>query len=90
MKIMKIRRVGNSNVVSLPHELESYGFTPGTEVMVENLPNGEVRIIPADRVQMSVREVARKIVSENQEALSRLAIDEHEQAVESNTRTVAR
>jgi antitoxin component of MazEF toxin-antitoxin module len=85
MKIMKIRRVGNSNVVSLPHELESQGFTAGTMVMVHQLPTGEVRIVPADRVHMSIREVGRNIVDENREALDMLADyeREHDQPVAS-------
>ena len=40
MKIVKVRRVGNSNVVSLPHDLEASGYTPGTPVLIEELPGG--------------------------------------------------
>ncbi|HWD69679.1 MAG TPA: AbrB/MazE/SpoVT family DNA-binding domain-containing protein [Solirubrobacteraceae bacterium] len=35
-----MRRVGNSNVVSLPRELEASGYVPGTSVLVEELPDG--------------------------------------------------
>lgn len=51
MHIMKIRRVGNSNVVSLPHALEQLGYTAGTTVLVDVLPDGALRIVPTDRVR---------------------------------------
>jgi len=38
-----VRRVGNSNVVSIPRELEASGYTPGCSVLVEELPGGELR-----------------------------------------------
>ena len=37
MKVVKVRRVGNSNVVSIPRELEARGYAPGTSVLVEEL-----------------------------------------------------
>ncbi len=73
MKVVKIRRVGNSNVVSLPHELESRGFTAGTAVIIEELATGELRIIPASRVRELIREAGRKVIAEDQEALRILA-----------------
>lgn len=73
MKIMKIRRVGNSNVVSLPAGLERYGYTNGAEVVVEALPSGELRIIPAERVRDYIREAGRRIIDEDREALDILA-----------------
>ena len=88
MKIMKIRRVGNSNVVSLPHELERLGYTAGTSVVVEELPNGELRIVPSARVRELIREAARQVVAEDQEALSILAEYEHRQVVDSAGNTV--
>jgi len=35
MKMVKIRRVGNSNMVALPKDWEDDGFSPGTYVLVE-------------------------------------------------------
>ncbi len=46
MKIVKVRRVGNSNVVSIPREFEASGYTPGSSVLVEELPGGGLRILP--------------------------------------------
>jgi antitoxin component of MazEF toxin-antitoxin module len=69
MKVVKVRRVGNSNVVSLPRELEASGYVPGTSVLVEELPDGELRILPTERV----RGIAARVVSERTEALEILA-----------------
>ena len=30
MKIVKVRRVGNSNVISIPREFEASGYVPGS------------------------------------------------------------
>lgn len=73
MKIVKVRRVGNSNVVSIPREFEANGFAPGDSVLVEELPGGELRILPTDRVRERIRDIGRRIVDEHQEALQILA-----------------
>ncbi len=73
VKIVKVRRVGNSNVVSLPHELENRGFTPGTEVVVDDLPSGELRITLVAAVRDVVRHAARQSISEHRRALDLLA-----------------
>ena len=41
MKVVKVRRVGNSNVISIPKELEPQGYVPGASVLVEELPGGD-------------------------------------------------
>ncbi len=73
MKIMKVRRVGNSNVVSLPRELEASGYVPGTSVLVEELPEGGLRILPAELVRERVKQIAVRTVAERSEALEILA-----------------
>jgi antitoxin component of MazEF toxin-antitoxin module len=73
MKVVKVRRVGNSNVVSLPREFESSGYVPGASVLVEELPDGELRILPTDKVRERVRHIAARAVSEHEEALEILA-----------------
>jgi antitoxin component of MazEF toxin-antitoxin module len=69
MKIVKVRRVGNSNVVSIPREFEASGYTPGTSVLVEELADGELRILPAERVRERVRQIATRVVSEHPKAM---------------------
>ncbi len=73
MKIVKVRRVGNSNVVSIPREFEASGYTPGSSVLVEELADGELRILPTDRVRERVRKVAERVVNEHPEAMEILA-----------------
>lgn len=73
MKIVKVRRVGNSNVVSIPREFEASGYTPGASVLVEELPDGELRILPTDKVRQRVRQIADRVVSEHPEAIKILA-----------------
>lgn len=73
MKVVKVRRVGNSNVVSIPREFEASGYTPGAEVLVEELADGELRILPADRVRERVRQAADRVVREHPEAMDILA-----------------
>lgn len=84
MKVVKVRRVGNSNVVSLPRELEASGYTAGSSVLVEQLADGELRLLPAERVRERIRQTARRVVGEHPEALDILAsyeppedIDDH-------------
>jgi antitoxin component of MazEF toxin-antitoxin module len=73
MKIVKVRRVGNSNVVSIPREFEASGYVPGSSVLVEDLGDGELRILPTDRVRKRVRQIATRVVSEHPEAMEILA-----------------
>jgi len=72
MKVVKVRRVGNSNVVSLPRELETRGYAPGTSVLVEEL-EGELRIMPTDQVRDRIRGVGQRVVAQHAEALNILA-----------------
>ncbi len=76
MKIVKVRRVGNSNVVSIPRELEASGYTPGSSVLIEEFADGELRIIPTDRVRERIRQTARRVVTEHPKALEILANDQ--------------
>jgi antitoxin component of MazEF toxin-antitoxin module len=80
MKVVKVRRVGNSNVVSIPRELEGRGYAPGTSVLVEELEGGELRIMPTEQVRERIRSVGRRVVSEHGEALKILA--EHDPAAD--------
>jgi len=79
MKIIKVRRVGNSNVVSIPREFEDRGYTPGASVLVEELPCGGLRILPSEMVREQIRDIGRRVVSEHEEALRILADHEPEQ-----------
>ena len=73
MKIVKVRRVGNSNVVSIPREYEANGYTPGTSVLVEELPGGELRLLPTEKLREQIAQIGRRVVADHPEALRILA-----------------
>ncbi|HKP19643.1 MAG TPA: hypothetical protein VJT84_14300 [Gaiellaceae bacterium] len=73
MRIVKIRRVGNSNVVSIPREFEASGYTPGSSVLVEELPSGELRLLPTERLRERIRDTGKRVVAGHSEALRILA-----------------
>ena len=73
MRVVKVRRVCNSNVVSIPREFEASGYSPGASVLVEELEDGELRILPTDKVRERVRQIATQAVSEHSDALDILA-----------------
>src|SRR5260370_41061371 len=77
MKLNRIRRVGNSNVVSLPRELDAAGVAVGAQVVIQQLPSGEVRLLPAHRVRQMVRDYGRRVVAENRRGVQILA--DHDQ-----------
>ncbi len=73
MKVVKVRRVGNSNVVSIPREFEARGYAAGTSVLVEELEGGELRIIQTKQVRDRIRGIGQRVVDEHAEALQILA-----------------
>ena len=84
MKVVKVRRVGNSNVISLPKELEASGYTPGSSVLVEEQTDGGLRILPTEQVRARIRDIGRRVVAEHDEALQILA--DHDPDAEPPTR----
>jgi antitoxin component of MazEF toxin-antitoxin module len=73
MKVVKVRRVGNSNVISIPREFEARGYAPGSSVLVEELPGGELRIMSTEKVRERIQDIGRRVVAEHSEALQILA-----------------
>lgn len=73
MQIVKIRRVGNSNVVTLPHQLEAAGYTAGTSVVIEQTAEGHLLLMPVTSVRERIRAIGRQVVNEDREALALLA-----------------
>ena len=73
METVKVRRVGNSNVISLPRGFEDLGYVEGAEVVVESLPTGELLVVPAAKLRAHIRELGRQAIVQNREALDRLA-----------------
>lgn len=73
MKVVKVRRVGNSNVISIPREFEARGYAPGSSVLVEELPGGELRVMSTEKVSEHIRDIGQRLVAEHGEALEILA-----------------
>jgi len=69
MRVIRVRRVGKRGVISIPPELERIGFVDGARVVVQELPSGEVRVIPADRMQPMIREYGQRVVKKNRRSL---------------------
>ncbi|HLZ71894.1 MAG TPA: AbrB/MazE/SpoVT family DNA-binding domain-containing protein [Dehalococcoidia bacterium] len=88
MKIVKIRRVGNSNVITLPREFEELGFSAGDEVVLDRTADGGLHILPARPVQEDFQARARRVVAENREALDLLAAYDRGEQVRHDGSTV--
>ena len=73
IKILKIRRVGNSNMIAIPRDLEAAGYAPGTAVLVERLSDGTLHLLPVTSIRERIRAIGRQVVEENREALEILA-----------------
>ncbi len=73
MKVVKVRRVGNSNVISIPREFEELSYAPGSSVLVEELPGGELRVMPTEKVRERIGDIGERLVVEHGEALEILA-----------------
>lgn len=73
MKVVKVRRVGNSNVISIPREFEANGYVPGASVLVEELPGGELRIVSTEKVREHIRSIGERVVADHAQALQILA-----------------
>jgi hypothetical protein len=78
MRLMKIRKVGHSNVVSIPHEHESLGFTADVPVLVTALPSGELRVLPASRLRQMIRDYGRRVIAEDRAALQ--ILEDHDRS----------
>ncbi len=73
MNTVKIRRVGNSNVVSLPRGLEKLGFVEGAAVAVVPLRTGHVMLVPSAQLDAFIDEVGQQVLERNRDALDKLA-----------------
>lgn len=67
MKLVKVRRAGNSLAVTIPR---GYGFAEGDDVIVDRLPEGGLQILPVAQLQELLRRHADALVKEDREALA--------------------
>lgn len=73
MNTVKVRRVGNSNVVSLPRDLEKLGFVEGAAVAVVPLRTGQVMLVPSEQLDAFIDEIGQQVLERNRGALDKLA-----------------
>jgi len=73
MKLLKIRRIGHSNMVALPKDWEGDGFAPGAYVLVERDRTGEIRMLRAGCIASRVDALADEMIEKHAEALRTLA-----------------
>jgi antitoxin component of MazEF toxin-antitoxin module len=73
MKVVQVRRVGESNVISIPQEFEALGYAEGSSVIVEEMPGGDLRIMSTENVRERIHDIGERIVAEHGEALQILA-----------------
>jgi hypothetical protein len=79
MKAVKIRRVGNSNVITIPSEFESDGYIAGASVVVDRAPGGGLQIIPEAEVRRMIREAGRRIMQDDRETIDILAAHDRDE-----------
>lgn len=73
MRMLKVRRVGNSNMVALPKEWAGDGFGPGAYVLADRDAAGAVRLLQAGDARNRIDAIADEMVEKHSEALQLLA-----------------
>ena len=74
MDVVKVRRVGNSNVITVPKDLQSKDFATGSQVVIEELESGQLLITPAALMRQRVGAIGREVIAEDAEALEILRV----------------
>ena len=67
--VVKVRRVGNSSVITIPKDLESTGFAIDSKVVIEELASGQLLVTPEVLMRQRVRSIGRAVIAEDFEAL---------------------
>ncbi|MCC7105350.1 MAG: hypothetical protein IT307_09430 [Chloroflexi bacterium] len=86
MQIVKVRRVGNSNVLSLPREFVRGGYEAGQPVIIEQLETGELLIRPVPDHRETVLETMRAMAAKHRGVLDMLTAHDSAWEAPSTTR----
>lgn len=70
---VKIRKVGNSTVVTIPREVAELGFEEGAEITFIPVGDGQVLMVPVQKLNDYLRDVGRDVVHRYSHALEKLA-----------------
>jgi antitoxin component of MazEF toxin-antitoxin module len=79
MELVKVRKVGNSAVVTLPHSIAEK-LPSGTRVLIQELDNGDLLIQRPESFEGAIRESGRRVVARYRKLLDRLAAYEPSEA----------
>jgi antitoxin component of MazEF toxin-antitoxin module len=71
MDLVKVRKVGNSAVVTLPHSI-AQKLPAGTRVLIQELENGDLLIQRPESFEGAVRASGRRVVARRRQLLDRL------------------
>ncbi len=69
MHVVKIRKVGSGNVVSVPSALAEQGYGAGQRVTIEALPTGELLIRRVADREEQLRAAARRLIRKHRKSL---------------------
>lgn len=69
MHVVKIRKVGSGNVVSVPSALAKNGYGTGQRVTIETLPNGDLLVRRVVDRGEQLRTAARRLIQKHRKSL---------------------
>lgn len=74
---VKIRHVGNSNVITLPKALDRDGVTAGAELLMEPLADGQILLTPLsgrrEALRRCIREIGQRVIAGEADTFAYLA-----------------
>jgi antitoxin component of MazEF toxin-antitoxin module len=77
MRVQKVRKVGNSNVVSVPAAFVRAGYSDGRPVVVERLETGQLLISPVESHREHIKQIARAAATRHRVSLDMLTAYDH-------------
>ncbi|MBI2939997.1 MAG: hypothetical protein HYY04_06115 [Chloroflexi bacterium] len=84
MDVVKIRRVGNSDVVTVPRSWAARGYSHGVRVVIEEGPSGEMIVLPESALHACFRTAGRRAMQRHRGALDTLAAHDRGEAATSD------
>ncbi len=75
MDLVKVRKVGNSSVITLPRSIVDQ-YPAGTRVVIQALENGDVLITRPESYEAAIQESGRRVVQQHRGLLDRLGAHE--------------
>lgn len=86
MQVVKVRQVGNSNVITLPAEFQAQGFAAGIAVALETMEDGSLRVTPLPDLHEHIRSLAQATVTRRRRALAILEAHDRQGATATKPR----